>query len=305
MVFLEANAYGIPVVAGRSGGVGEAVVDEVTGYLVDPLDVDAAAGRVAMLLQDSELRARLGRQGQTRVAHDFQWSDRAAKLAELLLLRGLRAYRGGRSDTECRPESVEGPSSRRARDPSTRLGMTSRMSDRYGPIAVGPRDDKQDISIILPVYNHARELPACIESLRHQTLPPKEIIIVDDGSTDESFAVAQAECTRGGPWRHCEVIHQANAGAAAARNVGFARSRGGFVLFSDADIEWKPDAFEKLTAVFAAHPEASYAYSSFHFGWKRFACGPFDSNRLKRLNFIHTSALIRREHFPGFDPGLK
>ncbi len=281
MVFLEANAHGVPVVAGASGGVSEAVIDGQTGYLVDPIDVDVAASRVRALLSNESLRARLGQQGRKRVEQDFQWQDRARTL--LSLLNSEMSLRAERSNPD-------------------------QEGDRHAPpIAIGgARDDGgKSISIIIPVYNHAKELSLCIASLRAQTLPPREVIVVDDGSTDGSADVAEKEKQYSGPWQRFEVIRESNQGAPTARNRGFAASQGSLVLFSDADIEWKPDALEKLSYALKQHPDASYAYSSFHFGWKLFRSGPFDPERLKRVNYIHTSALIRREHFPGFDPALK
>ena len=162
-----------------------------------------------------------------------------------------------------------------------------------------------EISVIIPVYNHARELSRCVASLRNQTKPPSELIIVDDGSTDESADIAEQECRRGGPWQRCEVMRQPNSGAPVARNAGFERSREDLILFSDADIEWQPHALEKLQRALTENPSASYSYSSFYFGWKFFRAGAFDGQRLKKVNYVHTSALIRREHFPGFDPALK
>ncbi len=270
MVFLEANAHGVPVVAGRSGGVPEAVIDTETGYLVDPLDIETAAARVATLLANEPLRARLGQQGRARVQKDFRWADRAKWLLELLS-----------------PHVI----------PSQNPVIPSR--------AEGSRFIHSDISIIIPTYNHAAELGSCIASLRRQTLPPTEIIIVDDGSTDSSSDVAEEEKRRGGPWQRFEVIRQSNQGAPTARNAGFAASSGSLILFSDADIAWKPHALETLSYAIKQHPDSAYAYSSFYFGWKLFRCGAFDPEGLKRVNFIHTSSLIRREHFPGFDPSLK
>ncbi len=161
------------------------------------------------------------------------------------------------------------------------------------------------ISVILPVYNHACELAECIASLRRQTLSPAELIVVDDGSHDQSSEVALEEKHRGGPWEIFHILRQPNRGAAAARNAGFPYATGSFVLFSDADIVWEMHAFEVLVAALQSHPEAAFAYSAFYFGWKLFRSGPFDSERLKAVNYIHTSALLRREHFPGFDSSLK
>lgn len=53
------------------------------------------------------------------------------------------------------------------------------------------------------------------------------------------------------------------------------------------------------------HPEVSYVYSAFRFGWKTFRSFPFDPDRLRRMPYIHTTSLIRRVHFPEFDESLK
>ena len=78
IVFLEANACAKPVVGGRSGGVPEAIVDGVTGLLVDPSCPDELADAIARLLTDRDLADRLGKQGRLRAVNDFSW-ERVAK----------------------------------------------------------------------------------------------------------------------------------------------------------------------------------------------------------------------------------
>lgn len=76
IVFLEAAAAGLPCVAGRSGGVTEAVVDGETGLLVDPTDVLSIKNAIRTLLIDPALRERMGRAGRARVLKEFRWEDR-------------------------------------------------------------------------------------------------------------------------------------------------------------------------------------------------------------------------------------
>jgi phosphatidylinositol alpha-1,6-mannosyltransferase len=73
IVYLEANACGLPVVAGDSGGVSDAVLDGKTGYLVDPFDEDAIATAIIQLLENPELRDRLGGFGKARAIKEFSW----------------------------------------------------------------------------------------------------------------------------------------------------------------------------------------------------------------------------------------
>ncbi len=158
------------------------------------------------------------------------------------------------------------------------------------------------VSVIIPVYNHAEKAIACLSSLEKQSYKRCEVIMVDDGSTD---GVAQK--IAGKVWTFPFQFHRLdkNSGAPVARNAGFGLSKGPLVIFLDADIELNPDALEKLVAALAAHPEHAFAYSDFCFGWKHFKTGAYDFARLQQMNFIHTSALIRREAFPGFDETLK
>jgi glycosyltransferase involved in cell wall biosynthesis len=91
------------------------------------------------------------------------------------------------------------------------------------------------ITAIIPVHNGERHLAEAIQSVLAQTLPPGEIIVVDDGSTDASAAIAQSF---GAPVR---VLAQPNLGPAAARNLGLAHATGDLLAFLDADDLWTPN----------------------------------------------------------------
>jgi phosphatidylinositol alpha-1,6-mannosyltransferase len=114
IVYLEANACGKAVVAGRSGGVADAVVDGVTGLLVDPLASEAVAEGLGRLLSDPELAVRLGRQGRERVVAQFTWDRVASQVQQILdtVTRGDGSTRVdspglGVRDTGSRPRNVE------------------------------------------------------------------------------------------------------------------------------------------------------------------------------------------------------
>ena len=84
ITYLEANAFGKPVIGGRSGGVAEAVIDGVTGILVDPWDVNAIASACIRLLKEPDLAERLGRQGRDRVKTEFSWDKICGELSDML-----------------------------------------------------------------------------------------------------------------------------------------------------------------------------------------------------------------------------
>lgn len=90
-----------------------------------------------------------------------------------------------------------------------------------------------DISVIVPIYNAEKYLARCIESLIHQTHRALQIILVDDGSTDNSLAVAKRYAAQD---ERIEVYaHPTNQGQSAARNLGLAHATGEFISFVDAD----------------------------------------------------------------------
>jgi glycosyltransferase involved in cell wall biosynthesis len=88
------------------------------------------------------------------------------------------------------------------------------------------------VSVVIPAYDAARWIRETIASALAQTYRPIEVLVVDDGSTDATVAIAGSFGTA------VEVIRQANSGAAAARNAGIARSRGEYVALLDADDVW-------------------------------------------------------------------
>jgi phosphatidylinositol alpha-1,6-mannosyltransferase len=94
ITYLEANAFGKPVIGGMSGGVSEAVIDGVTGLLVDPCDVEAIAGSCIRLFRDSDLAGRLGRQGRDRILKEFNWDAICAGLSGILEQVAVRPGRG-------------------------------------------------------------------------------------------------------------------------------------------------------------------------------------------------------------------
>lgn len=155
------------------------------------------------------------------------------------------------------------------------------------------------VSIVIPSYQHAREIPACLTSVFRQTFTDFEVIVVNDGSTDGTRDALAPFMDR------IAYIEQENRGGNAARNRGFDASSGEYLLFCDADIVMAPDFVEKLLEALDAHPKASYAYSSFKFGFKTFKLWPFDADKLRQMNYIHTTSLIRREHFPRFDESIR
>lgn len=96
------------------------------------------------------------------------------------------------------------------------------------------------VSIVIPLYNKAPYLERALDSISAQTFSDFEVIIVDDGSTDDGAAVVARY-----PDRRVRLITQTNAGPGPARNTGIAEAQGSFVAFLDADDEWLPTYLEE------------------------------------------------------------
>jgi glycosyltransferase involved in cell wall biosynthesis len=111
-----------------------------------------------------------------------------------------------------------------------------------------PGDSGPSISVVIPCYNAAHFLRATIESILRQTRPATEVIVVDDGSTDDSARIA---ASFGPPVR---VIRQRNQGESAARNRGIEAATGDWVAFLDADDLWLPTKLARQAGVIRLAP---------------------------------------------------
>jgi GT2 family glycosyltransferase len=113
------------------------------------------------------------------------------------------------------------------------------------------------VSLIIPTYNRAALLDETLDSVLSQTYPNWECIVVDDGSTDETEAVVSSFGDA------FQLIRQANAGPAVARNRGVAQAKGEAILFLDSDDLLRPYALDVLVNELRRHPEAGVSYGGF------------------------------------------
>jgi hypothetical protein len=250
LVYLEAAAVGLPIIASATGGVSSAVHHEVTGILLHHQDPQAVADAVTTVLNNPVAAHQYGVAGQALVQKEFTDTVRLGRLREL-------------------------------------IGYTNEQQQL------------PTVSIIIPAYQSADTIISTLEAVRRQTWRLREVIVVDDGSTDGLESVIT-------PYRsEVTYIRQDNAGAPVARNTGFDRSRGDLVLFLDADTILQPSAIEEMVRALQLHSNVDYVYSDFRFGWKHFRLHEYSVSTLKNMNYIHTTSLMRRQVFPWFDPTLK
>jgi glycosyltransferase involved in cell wall biosynthesis len=113
------------------------------------------------------------------------------------------------------------------------------------------------LSVVIPAFNAARHVSQAVDSALQQTFRDVEIVVVDDGSTDDTLA-------RLAPYgERIRIVRQANAGVALARNAGSAAARGRYVAFLDADDVWQPDKTHRQLEALAQEPDARASYTAF------------------------------------------
>ena len=119
------------------------------------------------------------------------------------------------------------------------------------------------VSIIVPTHNRAKLIGRAIDSVVRQTFPDWELIIVDDGSTDETGQVI--ESYRGRIGERLVYLTRQQGGSSAARNTGIERARGEFVAFLDADDEFLPHKLARQLELFELEPGLDFVYSDYAF----------------------------------------
>ena len=160
------------------------------------------------------------------------------------------------------------------------------------------------VSIIITNYNYGRYLAEAIESALAQTWQDREILFIDDGSTDDSVDIARRY--------PIAVLSQKNSGVCIARNNALSLARGVYVMFLDADDRLVPTAVEHMLARLRDAPaDIGYVYGQMeYFGVKTgvFASQPFNPRELAKANFICATTLLRKQVITdagGYDDGFR
>jgi glycosyltransferase involved in cell wall biosynthesis len=123
------------------------------------------------------------------------------------------------------------------------------------PGAGGQTARGQRISVVIPVYNGAAYLGATLQSVMDQSEPPCEVIVVDDGSTDDTAAIARSFGVT--------LISQENRGIAAARNAGTRAATGEYIAYLDGDDLWSPDKLEIQLSGLALYGRPAFSFTDF------------------------------------------
>ncbi|HUU43234.1 MAG TPA: glycosyltransferase, partial [Planctomycetota bacterium] len=221
LVVVEAMAAGLPVVTYRTGGVAELVLKGTTGFVIEEGDETGFETALRNLLDDLDRRRIMGRAARERVKRHFTLDEQVARTEGLY----------GQVIAEREAKS--------GRTPGTREPL---------------------VSVVMPAYNTGRFIAQAIRSVLRQTWTHWELIVIDDGSTDDTAAVV---ATFSDPRIRC--ISRENTGLSAARNEGIRRARGEYIAFLDSDDLWFPEKLAAQAKILEEDPEAGLTYSNYWF----------------------------------------
>lgn len=115
------------------------------------------------------------------------------------------------------------------------------------------------VSVIIPTYNNASLLPETLDGILRQSVSDFELIVVDDGSTDDTAKIIK------GAYPQIHYVYQSNRGPAAARNEGVRLARGEFIAFCDHDDIWNDRHLEALLSCFSSQPTTALAFDNAQF----------------------------------------
>jgi len=162
------------------------------------------------------------------------------------------------------------------------------------------------VSVIMPTWNRAPVVGAAVRSVQAQHFSDWELIVVDDGSTDDTATVLASFA----PDTRIRYIRLPHAGHSAARNHAQKISKGSLIAYLDSDNLWYPSFLAAAVSVFAARADVNCAYGAMitDAHWERILFDPFDRERLVVENYIDLNTFVHRraliDQFGGFDEEL-
>jgi glycosyltransferase involved in cell wall biosynthesis len=167
-----------------------------------------------------------------------------------------------------------------------------------------PDTKKPGVSVVIPAYNYAHYLPRTLDSILKQDYPNVEIVVVDDGSTDNTREIVASYGDK------IRYVYQQNAGLSAARNTGIKEAKFEYLGFIDADDEWRPTLISRIMGAFQRLP-GEFAIVACHYDYidadskplpvknlipieeREFNCRDF----ILKTRFTSSSAIITRKAF--------
>ncbi|HEY5668172.1 MAG TPA: glycosyltransferase family 2 protein [Candidatus Saccharimonadales bacterium] len=146
------------------------------------------------------------------------------------------------------------------------------------------------VSVVIPAYNYGKYITETIDSVLAQQYTNIEIVVIDDGSSDNTAAVVASYGDK------VRYIYQENRGLSAARNAGMQQAQGDYIVFCDADDKLHPDFIARTMKALNTHSDAAFAYTQqqyFEASNDVTKFPPYNLERLKQGNFIPACVLFR------------
>ncbi|MFT3783340.1 MAG: glycosyltransferase [Nibricoccus sp.] len=219
LVSVEAQACGCVPLAAKTGGLPETMQPGVSGFLYEPNEAPVLASALAALLSDPSKLKEASRAAREFVRATFSW-DKVAREYEVIFRDAMKSRRTRGAD---------------------RLPAAAGVAQLSAQAAAPQRIR---VSVVITCYNYRKYLRDCVRSVALQSFKEFEVIIVNDGSTDDSQAVAE-KCLEEFSSVQITLISQPNSGQPAlARNAGIRQATGEFILPLDADDQIGPDYLE-------------------------------------------------------------
>lgn len=280
-VVYESLAMGVPAVVPALPGNVE-FMDGDAGVLVDPRDdVEAYASALETLLADEPRRRAMGARSRTRMLTQYSLRDMAARHEELYT-EVLRR----------RPAAARRHGDDRRDDGEEQLDLAALTLERSPP-------PERTVGIVVPCHRHGLFIDECIESIRAQTLPASQVVVVDDGSDDPETIQALRRLEHDGDVLVLRLPD--NRGPSAARNRALRELRTSYVLPLDADDKLLPDALERMVRQLEqCPPDVGYVYPhARYFGTRNddVVSPAYNLFLLMRSNYCPAPALFDRRAF--------
>ncbi|MDQ6796966.1 MAG: glycosyltransferase, partial [Actinomycetota bacterium] len=287
--FFEAALADVPTIASPTEQHRRVIDDGVNGLLAD--DDDAWRHALVRLVDDAELRRSMGRSAHRSVL----WAHGPGRRTQ-----AVKAVLDQLLDADLAADAFELEFLRARRPEAPPPALVSAV-----PVVEHDRLGTARVTVVIPVHDYRALVTEALESVGAQTLPDLDLVVVDDGSTDDSLEVVRAWLdTNAARFNRVLLLsHAARAGVALARNAGFDAAETPFVLALDADNALLPDCCERLLEALDGSAAAFSYPRILHVGEtsELLESGdvrgylPFMAQRLIASNYIDAMALIRKD----------
>ncbi|UCC23545.1 MAG: glycosyltransferase, partial [Planctomycetota bacterium] len=258
LVTVEAQACGCIPVVHNVGGVTATLVDEQTGFLYSPNNVEKLAEAILKAMAAIDTDSSIRQRAIDFVSDNLSMARAAEYISKLWdrlnLAEQIKTVRdsfesnnliaGSASDANVKTRKQKSTGEHKAADGQIVIPYNES----------GLRDSL--VSVIMPAYNAAEHIAEAIESVLIQNYRNFELIIVDDGSTDNT-----RDIVAGFKDEKIKYFHKQNAGPSSARNFAIKQARGQYIMPLDADDMMTPDFIASHLQEFKKHPEADLVYS--------------------------------------------